>query len=640
MASRWWQRWRTGASGTRSTRLPLSANHQQRRRTLRLVGESLEPKTLLAAIEMTDLEQRLLELVNRARANPTAEAARYGIDLNQDLEPGEISPDFKQPLAPHQALINAARLHSRDMLIRRFFDHVNPDGDGPGERSIAAGYPVGAGENIAWYGAPGTIDRNLQVDARHEALFLSEHHRVNMLTAGYRELGNGIEFGFYEQLSAIMVSEEFGNRGGDVFITGVAYTDLITPDNFYTIGESLSGVTITAKRVRDGQSFTTTTGGSGGYSLQVPTGVYTVTATSTKLTAPMIVNNVVILGANVKVDFNRRVSQVGTIAGIAFEDRNHDGVRNANEPAIADRTFFIDTDDNGKKSPDEYSVVTNASGAFEFKNLPAGSYHIRDLLPTGWLATAPTDGATTVQLLAGLSRTGFAFGSYQDQFPPVAVGDSFTVDGGVATQIDVFANDSDVDGQLQLASSQVHRDPAHGSVAYDPSTKHLVYTPDDNFSGNDSFAYAVVDDDGLVSEAAEVTLVVNPAVGILWQNPTQALDVNNDTHVSPIDALQILNSINSRGARRLAYPTSGAAPPPYYDVNGDSFISPIDALFVLNELNRLFTTQRTAAAVAAVDEASPAAIDQVLGATPTDELASAFTIAAAIDATSRRKEAV
>ena len=37
---------------------------------------------------MLDEEQLVIELINRARANPAAEAARLGIDLNEGLQPG------------------------------------------------------------------------------------------------------------------------------------------------------------------------------------------------------------------------------------------------------------------------------------------------------------------------------------------------------------------------------------------------------------------------------------------------------------------------------------------------------------------------------------------------------------------------
>ncbi|HWI08224.1 MAG TPA: CAP domain-containing protein [Solirubrobacteraceae bacterium] len=44
----------------------------------------------------------------------------------------------------------AAALHSLDMGVRGFFDHVNPDGLDPTARAAAQGYGAGAGENIAY----------------------------------------------------------------------------------------------------------------------------------------------------------------------------------------------------------------------------------------------------------------------------------------------------------------------------------------------------------------------------------------------------------------------------------------------------------------------------------------------------------
>jgi hypothetical protein len=53
--------------------------------------ERLEPRQLMSAVAPTDYEQYMLELLNRARANPAAEAARHGIDLNEGLPAGTIS---------------------------------------------------------------------------------------------------------------------------------------------------------------------------------------------------------------------------------------------------------------------------------------------------------------------------------------------------------------------------------------------------------------------------------------------------------------------------------------------------------------------------------------------------------------------
>ena len=69
----------------------------------------------------TALEQMLLELINRARLDPAAEAARFGIDLNEGLAPNTISGVSKQPLAMNETLLSVARAHSQDMIDRDYF---------------------------------------------------------------------------------------------------------------------------------------------------------------------------------------------------------------------------------------------------------------------------------------------------------------------------------------------------------------------------------------------------------------------------------------------------------------------------------------------------------------------------------------
>jgi len=57
-------------------------------------------------------------------------------------------------------------------------------------------------------------------------------------------------------------------------------------------------------------------------------------------------------------------------------------------------------------------------------------------------------------------------------------------------------------------------------------------------------------------------------------------DVNGDGVVAPIDALQVINHLNSSVA-----PTLSGDGKPYIDVSGDGSVSPIDALLVINYLN-------------------------------------------------------
>ncbi|MBT4012202.1 MAG: hypothetical protein HOF15_07760, partial [Planctomycetaceae bacterium] len=79
----------------------------------------------------------------------------------------------------------------------------------------------------------------------------------------------------------------------------------------------------------------------------------------------------------------------------------------------------------------------------------------------------------------------------------------------------------------------------------------------------------------------------------LYQNPSQPLDVNADGNVSPIDALTVINSLNSEGSRSvLVLGDSDGDMGDYlntqqylYDTNGDFAITPIDVLSVINHLN-------------------------------------------------------
>src|SRR5215212_5945141 len=83
--------------------------------------ESLEPRTLLSTATPTAEEQFMLELINRARATPLAEANRYKVALNEGLAPHTLTADSRQPLAFNQNLISSARSHSQWMLTAKSF---------------------------------------------------------------------------------------------------------------------------------------------------------------------------------------------------------------------------------------------------------------------------------------------------------------------------------------------------------------------------------------------------------------------------------------------------------------------------------------------------------------------------------------
>ncbi len=88
--------------------------------------------------------------------------------------------------------------------------------------------------------------------------------------------------------------------------------------------------------------------------------------------------------------------------------------------------------------------------------------------------------------------------------PPVAGDDSFTVNEDSSNNVlDVLDGDTDLDGNpLQVASVN---DPPHGT-GVDNNTD-ILYTPDANFTGTDTFTYSISDGQG-GSDTAAVTVTV------------------------------------------------------------------------------------------------------------------------------------
>lgn len=220
---------------------------------------------------LTSAEQYLIELINRARLDPVAEAERLGIDLNANLAPGTITTDAKQPLAPNDALHTAATAHSLWMLAADVFSHEGAGGSSVADRITDAGYSFSgwwtAGENLSWIGSSGAIDLASLIDRHHYNLWRSEGHRENMLAAAYREIGIGQEAGAFtdtrgDTWNAAMLTQNFAATGSEVFVTGVAYSD-DDGDGFYSMGEGVSGVSISAGGSSDA------TDAHGGYAVGV-----------------------------------------------------------------------------------------------------------------------------------------------------------------------------------------------------------------------------------------------------------------------------------------------------------------------------------------------------------------------------------
>jgi hypothetical protein len=252
-------------------------------------------------------EQFMLELVNRSRADPLAEARRLGIDLNQGLVFGTISADPKPPLAFQPELIDAARTHSDWMLDQDVFSHDGVNGTTPGDRMRRAGYLFSGswswGENIAWMGSIGAIPTSQAVAAEHDSLFRSPGHRVN-LCGDFDEIGIGARTGIFTRsgtaFQAVMTTQNFARSDSTPgpLLVGVVYRDA-DGNGAYSPGEGLPGVSV----IPDSGGYLAFTSRSGGYAIPAPAiGIpVEVTITGPGLPAP-VVRTVTFDPANQKLD--------------------------------------------------------------------------------------------------------------------------------------------------------------------------------------------------------------------------------------------------------------------------------------------------------------------------------------------------
>ncbi|NET00249.1 MAG: tandem-95 repeat protein [Sphaerospermopsis sp. SIO1G1] len=135
---------------------------------------------------------------------------------------------------------------------------------------------------------------------------------------------------------------------------------------------------------------------------------------------------------------------------------------------------------------------------------------------------------------------------------PVANDDTVTTDEDTTVEIDVLGND--VDTNFDISSVQIGSNPNNGTVSVN-STGTISYTPNSNYAGADSFTYTVQDEDGLVSNVANVDITVNPINDLPVANNDSAVTqqgenitinvLNNDSDVEngiDVTTVQIVNN--------------------------------------------------------------------------------------------------
>lgn len=261
------------------------------------VGARFEPRFHAGAGDPSPDEILLLEYINRARTNETAEALRLRhttdpevqnaiavFDVDLDLMEAQFATlsNSLPPLAMNHRLLAAARLHSQDMFNGAFQSHdsstnalpPNQPFDDFADRISRQGYPwqtvaeniysfaesawfAHAGFNIDWGDGPGGMQS-------------PPGHREAIHSPVYREAGIGVVTGTNtvgtNTVGPMVVTQDFAlPQGGGPLLTGVAISDT-NANLFYDPGEGLAGVRV---EVAGGSSFTVSST-HGAFSLPLP----------------------------------------------------------------------------------------------------------------------------------------------------------------------------------------------------------------------------------------------------------------------------------------------------------------------------------------------------------------------------------
>jgi hypothetical protein len=277
-------------------------------------------------------EQYMLELINRARANPPAEGLRLQATTDPDIlgaysyfqvDLAKVVADFagyvpRPPLAFNANLIAAARGHSQDMVVNDFQGHTGSDGSTITNRVEAAGYTgwnalaenvYAYAKNIFYGHAAFNVDWGVP----------SLGHRLNIMNFSasgpvYTEIGIGIvaDTSPSTGVGPLVVTEDFGTRaGGQRFVVGVIYKD-DNRDGFYSIGEGVAGILVSTS-----QGNYAYTSASGGFAIPLTSnsGSITVRAEGAGLGAAQE-RSVSLVGSNVKADFVAAPSALPNFEGL------------------------------------------------------------------------------------------------------------------------------------------------------------------------------------------------------------------------------------------------------------------------------------------------------------------------------------
>lgn len=219
----------------------------------------------------------------------------------------------------------------------------------------------------------------------------------------------------------------FGRQAAIGYVSGTVFNDADSSGGMNGTETGLGGwrvfIDTNGNGLLDSTEPSTTTSSSGSYSMSMTLSTQTVTTTVRTQIQPGWLATSPAAGSQ-SVTFTRGQttsgrtfgvrsdSTVAVISGIAFNDANGNGVRETSDSTLSGRTIYVDVDGDATLDAAEVRTTTGSDGSYRIAFASAGTYTLRQVLPSGFAQTTPANDAGLVVTVAlGDRAEGRNFGS-------------------------------------------------------------------------------------------------------------------------------------------------------------------------------------------------------------------------------------
>jgi hypothetical protein len=177
----------------------------------------------------------------------------------------------------------------------------------------------------------------------------------------------------------------------------------------------------------------------------------------------------------------------GSVSGTVFEDFDGNGLQGPDDRPMGDVTIYLDLDRDGRPDANEPKTQTNELGGYFFDDLPPGVYHVREVVPAGYVdpPTGTQNGARIVEVAAGPRKRGQNFGNLRGATVSGFVFNDLNGDGvrertepplvGATVFVDLNNNGSRESGEPSAVSTDPEGAWSIGGVA--PGTRVIRQEP-------------------------------------------------------------------------------------------------------------------------------------------------------------------